>query len=197
LRELREVGAKNILPLRGDAPLGQARFSAVAGGFSFASELVAFIKQRFDFCLAGACYPEGHPEASSLQTDLDNLKKKVDEGVDFLITQLFFDNDDYFRFVDRARAAGIQVPIIAGIMPVTNVAQLKRFTQMCGAKIPATLLARLEPHEEDRSAVRAIGVEHATAQCAALLRAGAPGVHFYTLNRSLATREIMDNLLAR
>lgn len=197
LRELAEIGAENILPLRGDAPQGQERFLAVPGGFSYASELVAYAKERFDFCLAGACYPEGHPEAPNLQADLDNLKKKVDAGVDFLITQLFFNNDDYFRFVERAQAAGIDVPIIAGIMPVTNVAQLKRFTQMCGAKIPAALLARLEPHEADRTRVRAMGVEHATAQCAALLEAGAPGVHFYTLNRSLATREILDNLRAR
>lgn len=194
LRELRDAGAENILPLRGDAPQGQTRFEAAVGGFSYASELVAYAKERFDFCMGGACYPEGHPDAPSRQADLDNLKKKVDAGVDFLITQLFFNNDDYFRFVDRARAGGIELPIIAGIMPMTNVAQMKRFTQMCGATIPAALLARLEPHEEDRTQIRAIGVEHATAQCAALLESGAPGVHFYTLNRSLATREILDNL---
>lgn len=197
LRDLRDVGAENILPLRGDAPQGHAHFEAVPGGFSYASELVAHAKERFDFCLAGACYPEGHPEAPSIEADLDNLKKKVDAGVDFLITQLFFNNEDYFRFVDRARAAGIEVPIIAGIMPITNVSQLKRFTQLCGAKIPPGLLARLESNEEDRSKVRAIGVEHATDQCAALLEGGAPGVHFYTLNRSLATREILDNLRSR
>jgi methylenetetrahydrofolate reductase (NADPH) len=197
LQELRAVGAENILPLRGDAPQGQAKFQAVPGGFSYASELVSYVKERFDFCMAGACYPEGHPEAPNLAADLDNLKRKVDAGVDFLITQLFFNNDDYFRFVERARAAGISLPIIAGIMPVTNVAQLKRFTQMCGAKIPRELLARLEPHEEDRSRVCAIGVEHATAQCVELLQAGAPGIHFYTLNRSPATREILDNLRAR
>lgn len=196
LGELHAAGAQNILPLRGDAPQGQEKFSAVPGGFSFASELVAYAKERFEFCMAGACYPEGHPEASSLDVDLVNLKKKVDAGVDFLITQLFFENDDFFRFVDRVRGAGIEVPIIAGIMPVTNVAQIKRFTQMCGATIPASLLARLEPHEEDRARVRAIGVEHATAQCHELLRQGVAGVHFYTLNRSLATREILDNLRA-
>lgn len=196
LRELRDVGAENILPLRGDAPQGSDKFQAVPGGFSFASELVAYAKERFDFCLAGACYPEGHPEASSLEVDLDNLKRKVDAGVDFLITQLFFNNDDYFRFVERARGAGIFLPIVAGIMPITNVAQLKRFTQMCGAKIPRALLARLEPYEDDRSRVCAIGVEHATAQCVELLEAGAPGIHFYTLNRSPATREILDNLRA-
>lgn len=194
LSELKQAGAENILPLRGDAPQGQAKFQAVPGGFSFASELVAYAKSRFDFCMAGACYPEVHPDAASSEIDLDNLKKKVDSGVDFLITQLFFDNEDYFRFADRVAKAGIQVPIIAGIMPITNVAQIKRFTQMCGAKIPPSLLSRLEPHEEDRSQVRAIGVEHATAQCEELLRQGVAGVHFYTLNRSLATREILDNL---
>ncbi len=197
LEELKNAGAENILPLRGDAPQGQDKFVAKSGGFSYASELVAYAKERFDFCMAGACYPEGHPEASSLEADLDNLKKKVDAGVDFLITQLFFDNDDYFRFVERARRAGIEVPIVAGIMPVTNVAQLKRFTQMCGAKIPPLLLQKLEPHEEDRARVRAIGVEHATRQCEELLRGGAPGVHFYTLNRSLATREILNNLRSK
>jgi methylenetetrahydrofolate reductase (NADPH) len=120
---------------------------------------------------------------------------KVDAGVNFLITQLFFDNDDYFRFVDRAQRAGITCPIIAGIMPVTNVSQIKRFTQMIGARIPEALLARLEAAADD-VAVRAIGVQHATEQCTGLLRHGAPGIHFYTLNRSTATREILDNLRA-
>lgn len=194
LRDFQDAGVENILPLRGDAPQSQSKFEATPGGFSYASELVAYAKERFDFCLAGACYPEGHPDSPNLETDLDNLKKKVDAGVEFLITQLFFTNDDYFRFVERARRVGIDVPIIAGIMPITNVAQLKRFTQMCGATIPAKLLSQLEPHEEDQARVREIGVEHATAQCRQLISQGAPGVHFYTLNRSLATREILDNL---
>lgn len=194
LRQLVEAGIENVLPLRGDAPQGQERFQAMEGGFSYASELVAFARERFDLCLAGACYPETHPEALSAACDLDHLKRKVDAGVDFLITQLFFNNDDYFRFIERTAAAGIQVPIIAGIMPITNVAQVKRFTQMCGAKIPASILGRLEQVEAEPTHVRAIGVEHATAQCASLVAQGAPGVHFYTLNRSLATREILENL---
>jgi methylenetetrahydrofolate reductase (NADPH) len=195
LEQLKNAGIENVLPLRGDAPQGAERFEAVPGGFSYASELVSYVRSsHYDFCLAGACYPEGHTEAPDLEVDLDNLKKKVDAGTDFLITQLFFENADYFRFVDRARAAGITVPIIAGIMPITNVAQIKRFTQMCGASIPASLLARLEPHEADQVRVRALGVEHATEQCRRLLEQGVPGVHFYTLNRSLATREVLDNL---
>jgi methylenetetrahydrofolate reductase (NADPH) len=195
LSQLRGVGVENVLVLRGDPPKGQSSFVATAGGFQHASELAAFVRQSgFDFCLAAACYPEGHTEAVSLDADLEHLKTKVDAGIDFLITQLFFDNSDYFRFVERARKAGISVPILAGLMPVTNVAQLKRFTQMCGAKIPGALLQRLEPHEEDRTQIRAIGVEHATRQAEELLAQGAPGLHFYTLNRSLATREILDNL---
>jgi methylenetetrahydrofolate reductase (NADPH) len=196
LSQLKSAGIHNVLPLRGDAPKGESSFVATKGGFSYASELVAYCKQRFDFCLAGACYPEKHPDAPDPATDLDNLKRKVDAGAEFLISQLFFDNADYLRFVERARAAGVSVPIIAGIMPITNVAQIKRFTQVIGARIPQALLGRLEPIQEDQAHVRQIGVEHATKQCVELLAEGASGVHFYTLNRSLATREILDNLRA-
>jgi len=193
LDSLRAAGIENVLPLRGDPPRGESAFVRTGGGFGNASELCAFIRERFDFCLAGACYPEKHPEAPSAEIDLDHLKKKVDAGADFLITQLFFDNQDYFRFVERARSRGITVPIVAGIMPITNVAQVKRFTQMCGATIPQKLLRWLE-RDDEPAAVRAVGVEHATEQCRELIRGGAPGVHFYTLNRSHATREILDNL---
>lgn len=195
---LQNAGIENVLPLRGDPPKGQERFLRSEGGFLYASELVSFIREGgFRFCLAGACYPERHPEARNLEADIEALKIKVDAGLDFLITQLFFDNVDFFRFVEKVRAAGISIPIIAGLMPITNVAQVKRFTQMCGASIPADLLARLEPHETDRAQVRAIGVEAATLQAEGLLRAGVAGLHFYTLNRSLATREILDNLGVR
>ncbi|HSC87083.1 MAG TPA: methylenetetrahydrofolate reductase [NAD(P)H] [Polyangiaceae bacterium] len=193
LQQLREARIENVLALRGDPPKGETAFVPHPDGFANASELAGFAAAGFDFCLAGACYPEKHPEAPSLEEDLLQLKKKVDAGVQFLISQLFFDNRDYFAFVDKARALGIQVPIVAGIMPITNVAQVKRFTQMCGATIPPALLARLEI-ATDPAEVRAIGVEHATAQCRELLAGGAPGIHFYTLNRSLATREILDNL---
>lgn len=194
LEQLAGAGIHNVLPLRGDPPKGDDAFVPTDGGFAYASEFVAFARSRHEFCIAGACYPEVHPDAPSADVDLENLKRKVDAGVDFLITQLFFDNEKFFRFEERVRGLGIHVPIVAGIMPITNVAQVKRFTKMCGATMPSDLLRRLEPHEEDRAHVRAIGVEHATAQCQALLEQGVSGVHFYTLNRSLATRQILDNL---
>ncbi len=196
IADLKAGGIENVLPLRGDPPKGQEKFVRVDGGFAYASELVAFIRgSNSGLCLAGACYPETHPEAPSAALDLDHLKMKVDAGVNFLITQLFFDNDDYFRFVDRAHKAGIHCPIVAGIMPITNVSQVKRFTQMCGARIPEALSGHLDAAQGD-AAVRAVGVQHATQQCAGLLKHGAPGIHFYTLNRSTATREILDNLRA-
>jgi methylenetetrahydrofolate reductase (NADPH) len=144
-----------------------------------------------------AGYPEVHPEAPTKETDLANLKRKVEAGGDFIVTQLFFDKRDYFDFLSRARAAGIHVPIVPGIMPITNVAQIKRFTQMCGAKIPKPLLGELEAAESDKEKVVQIGIRHATDQCEDLLRGGAPGIHFYTLNRSLSARTILSNLGAR
>jgi methylenetetrahydrofolate reductase (NADPH) len=194
LDELAESGVENVIALRGDPPRGQTNFVRTEGGFGNAVELVRLAKSRQDFCLAAACYPEKHPEAPDTETDLARLKVKVDAGVQFLITQLFFANQDYFRFVERARAIGIDVPIVAGIMPVTNLSQLKRFTALCGACIPASLLEKLERAGSDESAVRAIGVDYATAQCRELLERGVPGIHFYTLNRSLATRDILDRL---
>jgi len=194
LEQLQQKGVQNIIALRGDPPKGATAFVTHEGGFSNASQLVAFAKQQGTFCIAGACYPEKHPEAASLEADLANLKRKVDAGAEFLITQLFFDNADYFAFVERARALGITVPIIAGIMPVTNVSQIKRFTAMCGARMPEGLLQRLEPVAADAEAVGEIGVQHAVEQCRELLAKGAPGVHFYTLNRSKATVEILRRL---
>ncbi len=194
LDQLRQGGIDNVLPLRGDPPKGETRFVATAGGFAYASELVQFIRARYGFCLAGACYPEKHPEALDLDTDMANLKTKVDAGVDFLITQLFYDNRDYFAFVERARTQGIDRFIVPGIMPIENVAQIKRITAMCGAHIPAELLARLEAAAADPAAARAIGIEHATNQCRELLERGAPGIHFYTLNRSHATVEILESI---
>ncbi len=160
-------------------------------GFAHANELAEFIRQRHDsLCIGGACHPEGHPEASSLESDLQNLKRKVDSGVDFLITQLFFDNDDFFSFRDRAVRIGINVPIIAGIMPIISVKQVKRFTQLCGATIPKDLAKKIEAVEDDPEAVRHIGMYHSTQQCLALLEQGVAGIHFYTLNKSTATRAI-------
>lgn len=194
LDELKDADIHNVIALRGDPPKGEPGFVRTEGGFGQAAELVAFIRSRYDFCLAGACYPEKHPTAPDAATDLRHLKAKVDAGVDFLITQLFYDNADYFAFVERARALGITVPIVPGIMPITNLAGIKRITTLSAARIPQELLARLEAASADPEAVRAIGVEHATEQCRALIKGGAPGVHFYTLNRSLATRHILDRL---
>jgi len=185
-------GVENILALRGDPPKGQTSFAAEAGGFLHANELVSFIRQRSDVCIGAACYPETHPEAASPQQDLDHLKRKVDAGVDFLITQLFFDNDDYWRFRERAVKAGIHVTIIAGVMPSLSVKQVKRFTTMCGASIPAELLRRIEAVEDDAEAVRHIGMYHTTQQCLDLIGGGVAGIHFYTLNRSTATRAIFQ-----
>ncbi|MBI3206932.1 MAG: methylenetetrahydrofolate reductase [NAD(P)H] [Myxococcales bacterium] len=194
LDQLRDGGVQNVLALRGDPPQGQTGFVVTEGGFAHASELIEFVRDQYDFCLAGACYPEKHPEAPSPEADLAALKKKVDAGAEFLVTQLFFDSRDYFAFVDRARAIGITVPIFAGVMPITNVSQIKRFTAMCGAHIPADLLTRLEAVHGDAHQVRRLGVEHAIGQCRALLDGGAPGIHFYTLNRSTATVEILEAL---
>ncbi|RME41774.1 MAG: methylenetetrahydrofolate reductase [NAD(P)H] [Planctomycetota bacterium] len=189
--ELTARGVENILALRGDPPAGQERFTPTPGGFRYAAELVAFIRNRHpELCLGAACYPEGHPETPDLEKDLANLKRKVDAGVDFLITQLFFDNDCFYRFRERAVAAGITVPIVAGIMPILSVRQVKKFTQMCGASIPEDLLRRIEAVEDDAEAVRHLGMYHATRQCLDLLEQEAAGIHFYTLNRSTATRAI-------
>lgn len=200
LHRLRSAGVENVLALRGDPPKGQERFEAVEGGFRYASELAAFIKQNHPFCIGGACYPEGHLECTGaggvrdLARDLENLQRKVDAGAEFLITQLFFDNQKYFDFVARARSAGIGVPIIPGIMPITNVEQIRRFTQMCGATIPERLLTELDRLKDDEDAVLSQGVAYAAAQCFDLLQRGAPGIHFYTLNKSAATRTILTAL---
>lgn len=192
---LAERGIENVLPLRGDPPKGETAFVRAENGFGYAAELVRFIRERqHAFCLGGAGYPEGHVECPDRSQDLEHLRQKVAAGLDFVITQLFFDNADYFDFVARARAAGISIPIIAGIMPITNFSQIQRFTQMCGAKIPAPLQQRLTTVQDDEAAVRAIGIEHATAQCRQLLERGAPGIHFYTLNQSPATAAILAEL---
>jgi methylenetetrahydrofolate reductase (NADPH) len=195
LDQLAAAGIDNVLPLRGDPPKGEA-FRPAAGGFAHASDLVAFIRGsgRWSFCLAGACYPEVHPDAPSAAADLGHLVEKVRAGVDFLITQLFFDNQDYFAFVARARDAGIAVPILPGIMPIVDVGGVKRMTAMCGAKLPDELGAKLAAADGDPDAVVAVGIEHATRQCRDLLLRGAPGIHFYTLNKSPATRQILSTL---
>jgi methylenetetrahydrofolate reductase (NADPH) len=200
LQRLQIAGIENVLALRGDPPKGQDRFMPVPGGFQHANELVGFAKRSYRFCIGGACYPEGHTECAGpdgrrdLTVDLENLRRKVNAGCEFLITQLFFDNTAHFDFVSRARKAGIGVPIIPGIMPITNVDQIRRFTQMCGATIPETLLGELDRLKDRPDAVLSLGVAHAAAQCLDLLQRGVPGIHFYTLNKSAATRTILTAL---
>jgi methylenetetrahydrofolate reductase (NADH) len=195
LDEIETAGIENIMTLRGDPPKGESHFVPHADGFRHANELVTFIRSRKPaFCLGVAGYPEVHPEALSKETDLTNLKRKVDAGANFIVTQLFFDARDYFDLTERAQSVGIRLPVIPGIMPVTDVAQIKRFSQMCGAKIPAGLLAELEAADGDKNAIVEIGIRHSTSQCESLLRNGAPGIHFYTLNKSTSTRTILSNL---
>ena len=199
LDEVAEAGIQNVLALRGDPPRGQTAFVPHPEGFRYASELVAFIRSRPDrwkFCLGAAAYPEGHVETRDLAQDLRHLGAKVAAGVDFLVTQLFFDNARYLGFVDRVRAAGLTVPVIPGIMPFTNVEQIERFTAMCGASIPPPLRAAMEVRRTDPESARELGVAYASLQCADLLRRGAPGIHFYTLNRSTSTRAILAALRA-
>jgi methylenetetrahydrofolate reductase (NADH) len=197
-----DAGISNVLALRGDPPRGQREFIPHPEGLAHASDLVKLAREVGDkrgvkLCIGGACYPEGHPETRDLAQDLRHCKLKVDSGADFLITQLFFDNRRYFDFVGRARAAGIEVPILPGLMPVTNVDQIERFTALCGAHIPAGLAAALRARRDDPEAALQMGVAYAALQSADLLRGGAPGVHFYTLNRSTATRAILAALRAQ
>ncbi|HYO55349.1 methylenetetrahydrofolate reductase [NAD(P)H] [Archangium sp.] len=198
LRRLADAKVENVLALRGDPPQGQKTFEAVEGGFRHATELVRFIREEdFNFCLGGACYPEGHVETASRDDDLRHLKEKVDAGLDFIITQLFFDNAFYFDFVERARRVGINVPIVPGIMPITNYEQVHRFTRMCGATVPMRLALQLERVKDQPEALVQLGVAHATVQCMELLSRGVPGIHFYTLNKSPATRMIVSALRSR
>ena len=192
------MGVENILALRGDPPAGQQQFQAAPGGFSYAAELVRFIREKdHHLCIGGAGYPEGHVETPLREDDLRHLKAKVDAGLDFVITQLFFDNAFYFDFVERARRVGINVPIVPGIMPITNIEQLERFVRLCGATVPMRLVLQLERYRDDPEAVVQLGVAHATVQCMELLSRGVPGIHFYTLNRSPATRLIVSALRGR
>lgn len=203
--KLGELGIENILALRGDPPKGEENFRPVDGGLSYASDLVALIRERGPFCVGAACYPEVHQEAKDAATDLQNLKTKVDAGVDFLVSQMFFDNGRFGSFVDRARGVGIDVPILAGVMPVTNVAQIERMAKMSGAFMPDRLLERLRAVDGDPHEVFWTGVSYAAQQCRALLqprlrdafeapRPPVEGIHFYTLNKSPATRAIFEIL---
>jgi methylenetetrahydrofolate reductase (NADPH) len=193
LDEMQAAGIDNVLALRGDPPEGQQDWTKTDGGLEYSRELVGLIGSDYDFAIGAACFPETHIHADSADSDLRYLAEKVGAGVDFLITQMFFDNDFYFDFVRRARGAGVTVPIIPGIMPITRVGQVERMATMCGSEIPQGLRDELHAREQDAEAVLDFGVAYAT-----LLAAGAPGIHFYTLNRSPATRAIVSALkLAR
>ena len=194
IRQYQAFGIENVLALRGDPPNGEGGFVARQGGLRYGSELVRLLHDNADICVGAACSPEKHVESASLDDDVVAACQKVEAGASFLITQLFFDNSRYFSFVARARAAGVDVPIVPGIMPITNVDQVYRFTAKIGASIPTALRAALETRMDDPPAVIQLGVAWATLQCSELLRAGAPGVHFITLNRSPATRAILTAL---
>jgi methylenetetrahydrofolate reductase (NADPH) len=196
LDEMRDAGIENVLALRGDPPEGHEEWRATPGGLTYSTELIELIAENYDFTIGAACFPEVHIHSPSLDQDIGVMKEKVANGARFLITQLFFDNQLYFDFVDKARAAGIDVPIIPGIMPIQAYGQIKRITKMCGASIPAELEAALAERQEDDAAVRDLGVAYATLQCADLLARGAPGIHFYVLNRSPAARAVLAALRA-
>ena len=198
LDRLRDAGMENVLALRGDPPRGQKTFVAPEGGFAHASELAAFISSRWDFCLGGASYPEGHLESPSKEEDLRHTKEKVDSGIEFLNTQLFFEPADYFDHARRAKAIGITAPIVPGLLPITSAKQLSPtgFIARCGATVPAALRDLVERAGDDEDAVTAIGIEWTTTQAVALLRGGAPGIHFYTLNRSHSAQQIFARLQA-
>lgn len=195
--DLASGGIENILALRGDPPAGSTQFTRHADdGLTYATELIELLAREYAFCIGAACYPETHPQASSPEADLDNAKRKVDAGASFLVSQLFFDNDKYFDFVRRARVAGIAVPIFAGIMPIADGRQVNRFTEMCGATIPVPLQRELAHREATGDGVAEFGTAYAAMQCVNLIELGAPGIHFYTLNRSAATRAIVSAMRA-
>ncbi len=194
VEHLKKEGLNLVVALRGDAPQKTNKFTPPLHGFSYANELVDYLKQINGFSIAVAGYPEGHIEAPNKNVDLENLKRKVDAGADSVITQLFFDNKDYFDFVNRARKIGISIPIIPGILPILNVKQVERLAGLCGAKIQANLHQKLLQCGEDILAMREIGIEHATTQCQELIKKGAPGIHFYMLNKAHSVEKILANL---
>ncbi len=196
LSEAAAGGADNVLALRGDPPRGESTWRAPAGGVQSSLELISLAAEA-GFCVLGAAYPEPHADSRGWAEDLAHLRAKLDAGVRVLVTQLFFDNDDYRRLIDRLRAANIDVPVLPGIIPVAGIAQIERITALCGARIPDALRRELEARQDDPRAVAELGVAYATAQAAELLSEGAPGVHLYTLNRSPATRAIVSALRAQ
>ena len=194
LRRLESAGIENVLALRGDPPKGSDRFEPAADGFAHSTELIRHIRANYDLGIGAACYPETHPEAASPGADLEFAKMKIELGAEFLVSQLFFDNADFFDFLDRARQAGLEVPIVAGIMPILSASQIRRMTALCGAGIPPALDRKLSKHDGDDDAVRELGIEHATRQVRELWDNGADGVHFYALNRARSVSQVLRDL---
>jgi methylenetetrahydrofolate reductase (NADPH) len=195
LLEARSLGIHNILALRGDPPGGNGQFTKTEGGFEFSHQLVSFIKEMGGFCIGTAGFPEGHIACKEgREVDWDRLKAKIDCGADFVLTQLFFNNQDFFRFREHLAKRGVSVPICPGIIPILSASQIKRFTALCGAQLPLPLLEKLEQYTDDDEACAQFGIEYATRQCEELLRAGAPGLHFYTLNKARSTSQVVRNL---
>lgn len=194
LTQAARLGIRNVLALRGD-PIGGGEFSKTDGGFEYSYELVRFIREAGGYSIGVAGFPEGHVACrEGKHVDWQRLKHKIDQGADFVITQLFFDNRDYFELRDYLAGLGVVVPILPGIIPILSTAQIKRFVALCGADLPKALLAELERRGDDHEAVTAFGIEYATRQCEELLREGAPGIHFYTLNKARSTTAILENL---
>ena len=196
LRELQAAGIENIMALRGDPPKGSDGFTAIEGGFRYATDLIALLAREFSFSIGASAYPEKHPEALSIEADVRVAALKVAAGAQFLVTQFFFDNDDYFAYVDRLHEAGVYVPVIPGIMPITSYHSIATMMKMNGGRIPQRLLAELEARFDQPEAVAELGVAFMSLQCRELLARGAPGLHFYTLNKSPATRAVVSALLA-
>jgi methylenetetrahydrofolate reductase (NADPH) len=191
---LQQIGIYNLMLLRGDPPRGSGNFTAPENGFGHASDLISFVHSRYSFSIGAAAYPEKHPESVSMEDDLEKLITKYNAGANFLITQLFFTNEAYFRFVESVRNAGISCRIIPGIIPITNFKQIKRFVDMTNATMPDELLDKIQTHQDNTEKVYQIGVDHAIKQCIDLLEWGAPGLHFYTLNKSRAAVEVYESL---
>ena len=185
---------ENVLGLRGDPPRGEASFTPAENGFRQAADLISYIRENYSFGVGGACFPEGHPDSTDLDTDVAFLAKKVDAGAQFLVTQLFFDNADFFRFIEKCVRARINVPVVAGVIPILSASQIRRFASFCGARIPAQLDEELEKFKDDDASARQLGVEYAAGQIEELWGHGVSGVHIYTLNRSYSTRKILDAL---
>ncbi|MEI7473461.1 MAG: methylenetetrahydrofolate reductase [NAD(P)H] [bacterium] len=194
LNMIQEAGILNILALRGDPPAGEEKFIKAENGFGYANELVDFINNSTDLGIAVAGYPEIHQECESFEKDIENLKRKVDSGADAIITQLFYDNNVFYNFVEKAQNAGINIPIIPGILPITGLVQIEKITAMCSAKVPETLMQKLRENQDNKETVKNIGLTFAKDQCSDLLKNGVPGIHFYTLNKAAAVKEVIEDI---